>query len=168
MRILIAAAIVPFSLIAADDVFVREVQPILAQRCYGCHAGTRSMGGVRFDQKPSAFSKAASGFTPILPCKPAASEILLRVRAADPRRRMPLGQPALSDTEIATLERWIREGASWPDGASAAAKPPHWAFQPLSRPAPPAVRMKNWVRTPIDAFILAALQKKGLTPSKPA
>jgi hypothetical protein len=168
MRTLIAAAIIPFSLIAADDVFVREVQPILAQRCYGCHAGTRSMGGVRFDQKSNAFSKAASGSTPILPGKPEASEVVQRVRAADPRKRMPLGQAALSDAEIATLEKWIRAGAAWPEGASAAAKPPHWAFQALSRPTPPAVRTTSWVRNPIDAFILAALEKKGLAPSKPA
>src|SRR6266536_5138948 len=135
MRTLIAAAIVPISLIASDDVFVREVQPILAQRCYGCHAGTRSMGGVRFDQRPSAFSEAESGSIPILPGKPESSEILLRVRTADPRKRMPLGQPALSNAEIATLEKWIRAGASWPEDASAAAKPPHWAFQPLQKPA---------------------------------
>src|SRR5690242_9535826 len=159
MRALIAAAIVPFTLIAADDVFVREVQPILVQRCYGCHAGTRSMGGVRFDQKSSAFAKAASGSIPILPGNPEASEILQRVRAADPRKRMPLGQPALSDTEIATLERWIRGGASWPETASTAAKPAHWAFQPLQKPTTPSVRMKSWVRNPIDAFILAALEK---------
>ena len=126
------------------------------------------MGGVRFDQKASAFSKAASGSVTILPGKPETSEILRRVRTPDPRKRMPFGQPALSETEIATLEKWIRAGASWPEEASPGAKPPHWAFQPLQKPGSPAVRMKSWVRNPIDAFILAALEKKGLNPSNPA
>jgi hypothetical protein len=167
MRILIAAAIVAFSLAAADTVFVRDVQPILVQRCYGCHAEVRSMGGVRFDRKAGALSKADSGSVPVVPGQPESSEVLRRVRAADPRKRMPLGQPALSDSEIATLEKWIREGAAWPDDAIAVAKPPHWAFQPLHKSPPPAVRT-SWVRNPIDAFILAVLEKKGLTPSKPA
>src|SRR5262245_13080143 len=112
MRTLIAAIIVPFTLIAADDGFRRDVQPILAQRCYACHAGVRSMGGVRFDRKASAFSKADSGSVPVLPGKPEASELVRRVRATDPRKRMPLGQPMLSDSEIAILERWIRDGAA--------------------------------------------------------
>ena len=168
MRTLIAVAIMPFSLAAADTVFVRDVQPILAQRCYGCHAGVRTMGGVRFDLKASALSKAESGSVPVVAGQPEVSEVIRRVRATDPRKRMPFGQPALSASEIATLEKWIRAGASWPDDALAVAKPPHWAFQPLHKTAPPAVHMSGWVRNPIDAFILAALENKGLTPARPA
>jgi len=44
----------------------------------------------------------------------------------------------------------------------------HWAFRPLNRPALPQVRNSSWVRTPIDAFILAALEAKGLRPAPAA
>jgi Protein of unknown function (DUF1553)/Protein of unknown function (DUF1549) len=46
--------------------------------------------------------------------------------------------------------------------------PPHWAYQPVTRPAEPAVKNKKWARTPIDAFVLAKLEEKGLTPSADA
>src|SRR5262249_33842923 len=153
MRSLLAAALVPCALAAADEVFIRDVQPILVQRCYGCHAGARTMGGVRFDRKAEAFSKADSGSIPILPGDPERSEMLRRIKAADPSKRMPLGQKALADSEAAILEKWIRGGAPWPEETAEVQKP-HWAFQPLQRPAPPAVRLKTWVRNPIDAFIL--------------
>src|SRR5262249_876874 len=89
-------------------------------------------------------------------------------KSADPAKRMPLGQKALADSEIAVLEKWIRAGAPWPEDTAALAKPPHWAFQPLQKVAPPAVRMKPCVQNPIAAFIRAALERKGLSPSKPA
>jgi hypothetical protein len=43
-----------------------------------------------------------------------------------------------------------------------------WALRPLTDPAPPAVRDEAWVRSPIDRFILAELEKKNLSPSPPA
>jgi hypothetical protein len=52
--------------------------------------------------------------------------------------------------------------------AVAAAERPHWAFQPPTRPAPPAVRNRDWVRTPVDVFILARLEQAGLRPAPPA
>ncbi len=45
---------------------------------------------------------------------------------------------------------------------------PHWAFQKPIHPAPPKVKRTAWVRNPIDAFILAGLEKRGLSPSPPA
>src|SRR6266852_1914036 len=44
----------------------------------------------------------------------------------------------------------------------------HWAFQPPKRPETPKVHRSEWVRTPIDAFILAKLEEKGLQPSPEA
>jgi hypothetical protein len=43
-----------------------------------------------------------------------------------------------------------------------------WAFQPVRRPPVPAVRDRSWVRTPIDAFVLARLEPQGLRPAPPA
>ena len=111
MAVLAMVAILPLTLAAGDEEFVRDIQPILSQRCYGCHAGVKTMGGIRFDRKASAFGKADSGLVPILPGNPEGSELLRRVKSTEPGRRMPLGQRALSEPEIAVLEKWIREGA---------------------------------------------------------
>ena len=43
----------------------------------------------------------------------------------------------------------------------------HWAFQPPRRVAAPPVQDATWVRTAIDAFVLARLEKAGLTPAPP-
>jgi hypothetical protein len=75
---------------------------------------------------------------------------------------------------VDVLARWIKQGANWPEGAGAVAgaakpqAPTHWAFRPPVRPEVPAVKQKDWVRSPIDAFVLARLEKEGLTPSKEA
>src|ERR1700733_14015413 len=57
--------------------------------------------------------------------------------------------------------------------AATAAKPAPssqqlWSYQPVKRPDVPAVQQKAWVRTPIDAFILAKLEDKRFKPSPDA
>ena len=111
MRFLALLIAVPFFLNGADVKFAVEVQPILAERCSGCHAGARSMGGVRFDKRTDALAKGKSGESPVVPGDADASVLLRRVKSADPRKRMPFGQKALSTEQIATLEQWIRQGA---------------------------------------------------------
>src|SRR5262249_16941356 len=85
----------------------------------------------------------------------------------------------LTDSEIADLDAWVKAGADWPEATTAAAKPRagelfteeqkrFWAFQPTQDPPVPAVRDAGWVRSPIDAFILAKLEAKGLRPAAPA
>ena len=83
---------------------------------------------------------------------------------------MPLKRPPLAGAEVAVLRAWIVAGAPAP-AAEVPATPPsktHWAFVPPSRPAPPAVRRTEWVRNPIDRFILASLERDGIAPSPEA
>ncbi len=77
------------------------------------------------------------------------------------------GQPPLTKDEIGILRAWIDQGAEWPAGTDVLdprleQARTHWAFQPLRSVEPPAVKDEGWVRTPIDRFILASLEAKGL------
>ncbi len=133
-----------------------EAAAILEQRCVACHAAGRAMGGVRFDDRASALAKGASGLAAIVPGQPDASELLRRVTAAEPRRRMPLGQKALEPAQVAVLEKWVRAGAPWPSAKRTATL--HWAYRPLMKVAPPAAGH------PIDAFLQQAQAAKKLVP----
>jgi hypothetical protein len=169
LRTLALMALIPLSSAAADAGFERDIRPILHERCYNCHAGARTMGGVRFDRKTGAFGNGLSGTATIRPGDPNASEIVRRVTATDPAKRMPLGQKPLSEAEIAAIKTWIQRGAAWPeDDVASDAKngQRHWAYSPLAQVSPPPA--KDWGHNPIDGFILAALQKKSLSPSRPA
>src|SRR5262249_32965492 len=79
--------------------------------------------------------------------------------------RMPLKRPPLSEAEIDTLRRWIDAGAAAPENEAPSAAPAtHWAFVPPTRPEVPAVKDASWPRNPIDAFLLAALEREGPHP----
>src|SRR5687767_9331758 len=57
------------------------------------------------------------------------------------------------------IKRWIEQGMDWE---------PHWSFTPVQRPAVPKVANGAWVRSPIDAFVLARLEQGGLKPAPAA
>src|SRR5262252_10566183 len=101
----------------------------------------------------------------------------------DPKLRMPMAGPKLKDKEIADLRYWIQAmSAFWPEETAKTSPPPaqapkftlrpqqrnFWSLQPIRKPAAPQVRDANWVKTPIDRFILAKLEEKNLKPAKPA
>ena len=147
---------------AAD--FRRDVRPIFSDRCYTCHgpdAATR-MSPLRLDTQEGALGRASTGRPVISPGNPDESELILRLVAEDPARRMPpqaLGHDPLSPAEIDTLREWVRDGAEWAQ---------HWAFEPVHRPDPGARPASAWERNPIDRFVLARMQAAGLTPSPQA
>ncbi len=105
-----------------------DIRPILSDRCYACHGPDEETreGGFRLDLRDSAYGEADSGSHPIVPFKPAESEILSRLTSDDEDFRMPPADSKLtvSDDEIALLRRWIEEGADWKE---------HWSFLPLNR-----------------------------------
>src|SRR5579862_1193556 len=159
----------PVSAWQASPDFVRDIQPILAEKCYSCHSAARSMGGIRLDERAGAFGPGAR--TPIIVAgRSAASELMRRVSAPDKSVRMPLGGPPLTPAQIELLRTWIDSGANWPDTAAASMRKAekHWAFQPLQKVKPPPVKNAGWVRTDVDRFILAQLEAKGLTPAPEA
>ena len=139
--------------------FSRDIRPILNQNCMPCHGGVRQKNGVSFLFREEALGTGKSGKRTIVPGKPDESELIARVTSSDPEVRMPYHAPPLSAQQTDLLRRWIRQGAKWED---------HWAFVAPKPQVPPAVKHSEWPRQPVDRFILARLEKEGLSPSPEA
>jgi hypothetical protein len=139
--------------------FSRDIRPIFNQNCTSCHGGVRQKNGVSFIFREEALGTGKSGRRTIVPGDPGASELIARVSSKGPDVRMPYHAPPLPPEQIALLRRWIQEGAQWTD---------HWAFV-APKPQPlPTVKRTDWVRQPLDRFILARLEKESLEPSPEA
>jgi len=138
--------------------FARDVQPILSDNCYACHGPdeAKRMAGVRLDTKEGALAKGPAGPV-VVPGDAAASRLMARVAHAKTAMRMPpaASGKTLSDAQIATLKLWVEQGAQWTA---------HWSYTPVKRPQPPEVKKEQWVRNPIDRFVLARLEAEGLAP----
>jgi cytochrome c553 len=152
------------------DFFEKNVRPLFIQRCFGCHgAGASPMGGLRLDNRESILHGGGRG-PAVVAGKPNESLLIRALRQTDDGLKMPPGKK-LSDAEIATLAQWIAMGAPWAAAQTAAADAPaqrYWAFVPPKDPAPPKVKNSDWVKSPIDAFVLAGLEAKNLKPAPPA
>jgi Protein of unknown function (DUF1553)/Protein of unknown function (DUF1549)/Planctomycete cytochrome C len=145
---------------SGDEVrFSRDIRPILNQNCMPCHGGVRQKNGVSFLFREEALGRGKSGKRTIVPGKPNESELIARVTSSDPEARMPYHAPPLSPQQIDLLRRWIKQGAKWED---------HWAFVAPKPQALPAVKLGEWPRQPLDRFVLARLEKEGLSPSAEA
>jgi mono/diheme cytochrome c family protein len=143
--------------------FPRDVLPILAKNCFACHGPDESHreADLRLDVREAALAELPSGSKAVVPGKPEASELLSRITTDDADLRMPPskhGKP-LTGEQVATLRRWIAEGASY-------AK--HWSFTPPVDEPPPAVKNRAWPKNDLDRFILARLEAEGLTPNDEA
>ncbi|MBL8178307.1 MAG: PSD1 domain-containing protein [Bryobacterales bacterium] len=161
-----------------DDFFETRIRPVLAEKCYSCHnAKLKSpFGGLTLDTAP-AFLKGGDSGPAFRPGDPASSLLLEALRYTNLRLKMP-PTGKLPDSVIADFETWIRMGAPDPRSAAPPASPKPsidlaqgrrwWAFQPVRKPVLPNVRQRHWVRSPIDAFLLARLEAQQLTPAKPA
>jgi len=149
--------------------FVKDIQPIFAQKCYQCHGAHRSEAGFRLDHKPTALKGGDLG-PAILPGKAAESLLIRAVSGLEPKLKMPRKGDPLSTDEIAKLTAWINAGAEWPDSASAKIelKTDHWAFKCPVKPKVPAPSAWPASKNPIDAFIGEGLAKAGLKPSPKA
>lgn len=150
--------------------FVRDIQPLFAQQCNGCHGPKSQLGALRLDAKSLAFRGGQSGHAGIVPGKPEDSTLYQRIAGLTDQARMPMGGKPLDAAIVAKVKRWILDGAVWPDTASAQAAEikKHWAFLPPQRPAVPAVAKGLRTLNPIDNFVLARLAKEGLSPSPEA
>jgi hypothetical protein len=139
--------------------FSRDIRPILNQNCVACHGGVRQKNGVSFIFREEALGVGKSGLRTIVPGKPDESELIARLTSKDPDARMPYHAPPLSPQQIALLRQWIKEGAKWED---------HWAFVAPKPQSLPSLKRAEWVRQPLDRFILARLEKENLAPSPEA
>jgi mono/diheme cytochrome c family protein len=140
--------------------FNREIRPILAKKCFACHGpdDTHREAGLRLDMREAAVKELESGATAIVAGQSGKSELLRRITAADESERMPPMETRITLTaaQIDLLKRWIEEGASYA---------PHWAMVKPSKPPQPEVKAKGWPQSGIDHFVLARLQREGLSPS---
>ena len=150
--------------------FVRDVQTLLAQRCYSCHGPDKQEGDLRWDVKSAALKGGTSG-PAIVPGHSAESRMIRLVAGLEKNLVMPKKGARLTPGQIGLLRAWIDQGASWPD-AAATAKPTDkadwWSFKPASRPALPKVKSEQWARNPVDLFVLAKLEAEKMSPSPEA
>ncbi len=148
--------------------FADQVRPILEQKCLRCHNDQDRKGGLSLETRAALLSGGDSGEA-IVPGAPGESLLMDLIEPYEQKADMPQGLPPLTDQEIAAIRRWIASGAPWPANFRLSL-PRWWSLKPLRRPAIPRPRPVSHfpLRTPIDAFILARLQSKGLVPAPPA
>lgn len=144
---------------AGEDLFARFIQPLLAKHCLECHGSDDAESGLRLDRADDAYAELDSGAHAIVPGEPNASELLQRVASDDESLRMPPDGDPLSAEEIGLLKRWIGDGAKFEH---------HWAYRPIVDPPLPDVSNELWIRRSLDRFVLAGLEKRGITPSPEA
>ena len=136
-------------------------QKVLEANCATCH-GAPQMSGLDVRQRETILKGGKRG-PAIVPGKPAES-LLYKAVAREGDLQMPPGKKALAAEDVARIRSWIEAGAPWEAGQAQGPESSWWAFRPLSKAAPPAVKKPDWARGPIDRFILAKLEEKGLHP----
>ena len=161
------------------EFFESRVRPLLVEHCYACHSGRAESleAGLRVDARSHLLEGGDSGKA-VVPGDANSSLLVAAVRydglEMPPDRR-------LSAAEVSDLERWINEGAAWPAEVLGEemsetpaevdwdrARSEHWAWRPLQDSTEPQVERTDWVRDPLDAYILAAMEARGLSPSPEA
>lgn len=139
--------------------FARDIQPILANHCVLCHGPDDSEAGLRLDIQESSTKKLKSGNKAVVPGKPEVSELINRVISTDDFIRMPPEGDPLKPKQIKLLQQWIKQGGEFTE---------HWAYQPIKNPPRPELKNSDWIRNPIDEFVLARLEKLKNQPSPEA
>jgi len=159
-QVLLITLTATFCLGAATNevLFNRDVRPILSENCYACHGPDKNQrkAKLRLDVREVALEREA-----IVPGKPAESKLLQHIFSTDPEEIMPppKTQKTLTAAQKDLLKRWIAARAQYE---------PHWAYIKPTRAQAPRVRNSQWVRNPIDAFVLHTLESKNIQPSREA
>jgi len=149
--------------LAAQPDYEKQVLPVLRANCFACHSGKNVMSGLTLESREGLEHGGNRGSAL------GGNEVLLKAIEQTGDLKMPPGRK-LKPEQIDVIREWVKAGAVMPahlqktkiKGAD------HWAFQPVRRLDPPAVKNAAWVRNPIDAFVLAKLEAAGLKPSPEA
>ncbi|MCU0719712.1 MAG: PSD1 and planctomycete cytochrome C domain-containing protein [Pirellula sp.] len=157
--VLVCYVIAVTSCCADDRIdFNRQIRPILSENCFYCHGqdANKREAGLRLDLRDAALEHGA-----ISPNQPNDSELLKRIFSEDAELVMPPpnSNRVLSNDQRELIKKWIEQGAEYDQ---------HWAFVPPTKSVPPQVSRQEWVRNPIDQFVLAKLEHEGLAPSPEA
>jgi hypothetical protein len=160
----------------AVEFFEKHVRPLLVDKCQSCHGAQKQRSGLRLDSRAALLKGSDSG--PVVkPGDPDHSPLIQAVRQTGDVKMPP--RDKLSAEAVETLATWVKMGMPWPESANPApaaadwqsvfeARRRHWSFQPVRKPAVPSVKDRSWPHNAVDAFILAKLEAKGLTPAAPA
>ena len=155
---------------ASAEFFEMKVRPLLAQNCFACHTQSK-MGGLALTSREELLKGGKSG-PAVKAGDPDQSLLIQAIRHSHDKLKMP---PAgkMADAEIELLAKWVKDGAVWPEHKAAPKAAGYqitpeqrawWSFQPVRKPAPPAVKDAAWPKTDIDRFLLAAMESKGVKP----
>jgi hypothetical protein len=162
---------------AADrQFFETKIRPVLSEDCYKCHSheADRIKGKLMLDSREGLLLGGTTG-PAIVPGKPEDSLLIDAIRYTDEDLQMPPADHGgmLTNQQIADLTEWVRRGAPEPRASVMTASgktyggvgKAHWAFQPVTKPAVPAVKDNSWCQSPVDHFVLAQLESVGLHPN---
>src|SRR5260370_14686984 len=166
---------------AAIEFFESKVRPVLAEHCFRCHSTTdkKLKGKLLLDSRQGLLKGGESGPV-IVAGKPEKSRLIQAIRDTDVDLMMP-PNAKVPDAAIADLTKWVKLGAPWPDDKSVSKAPKtksdldlpkrkkeHWAWKSIRSVEIPQVKDSRWPLGPIDHFILASLEAKGLKPAPAA
>jgi hypothetical protein len=168
----------------AEDFFEKKVRPVLVEHCSKCHGNGKAKGGLSLGSREAMLKGGDSG-PALVPGDPAKSLLIQAIRYEGETQMPPKGK--LPDRAITDLTEWVQRGAAWPaapasgeairgggGGTISAAERAFWAFQPIADPPLPTLRShaergnEEWVRKPLDHFVLAKLEARRLHPVRPA
>jgi mono/diheme cytochrome c family protein len=155
------------------EFFEKRVRPVLVEKCFSCHGPKKQQGGLRLDGRETILQGGDNG-PAVVSGKPDESLLVKAIRQDGDLKMPPKGK--LATDQVEALAEWVRMGVPWPAKADsksatasvAALRQRHWAFRPVGKPDMPAVKHAADVQTPVDAFVLAKLEEKGLSLSAPA
>jgi mono/diheme cytochrome c family protein len=160
----------------AVEFFEAKIRPLLASNCFACHGPKMQMAGLNLSTADGVLKGSDKGQV-VIKGDPENSRLIQVAGYRGEVKMPPSGK--LQDRQIADLMEWVRMGAPWPEkGATPASGNPiepqavaqreFWSFRPASKTVLPGIQNKTWVKTPVDRFILAKLEDKGLQPAAPA
>ena len=149
--------------------FAKDVRPLLEKFCWRCHGEKKQESGLRLDSREALLKGGDLGQV-IAAGDSERSKLITLVAGLDSQTTMPPEGDQLKPEQVGILRAWIDQGCVWPDADAPKkeTKSTHWAYQPIRRVASPGVKKGDWVRNPIDAFVLAELEKRGIAPSPEA
>jgi Protein of unknown function (DUF1549)/Protein of unknown function (DUF1553)/Planctomycete cytochrome C len=162
--------------------FETKIRPLLVEKCFACHGESVQKGGLRLNTRAGLLTGGMGGAV-VVAGKPDESALIKAVHYEGALKMPPSGK--LTSAQIDDLTAWVKMGAVWPEARAedrpvvqplkpdslapySAEKRHFWSFQAIKNPALPAVKNGAWCRNPIDRFVLARLEARGLKPAPAA
>ncbi len=159
------------------DLFKKHVRPVLVQQCLKCHGGATTESELDITDRDRLLKGGLSG--PAFVSGDAKKSLLVKLLQHEKKPFMPFEGNKLPAETLGHIAAWIDNGApydaplvkredatAWTKKTIAPETREHWAYLPLEKAAPPVVKNKAWLQTPVDRFILAKLEEKGLKPNE--